>query len=33
MSSKMYIDHIKYPLFSSECNETWIFSTDFWKIL
>ena len=27
---KMYIGlHVKYPLFLSDCNETWIFSTDF----
>jgi len=27
---KMYIVlHVKYPLFSPECNGTWIFSTDF----
>ena len=23
----------KYPLFLSDLSETWIFSTDFWKIL
>jgi hypothetical protein len=23
--------HVKYPLFLSDCNETWIFSTDFEK--
>jgi hypothetical protein len=23
--------HVKYPLFLSDFNETWIFSTDFWK--
>ena len=25
--------HVKYPLFLSDFNETWIFWTDFWKIL
>ena len=23
--------HVKYPLFVSDFNETWIFCTDFWK--
>jgi hypothetical protein len=32
--SKMYIDlQIKYPLFLSDLNNTWIFSTDYWKML
>jgi hypothetical protein len=25
--------HVKYPLFFSDVNETWIFSTNFWKSL
>ena len=25
--------HVKYPLFLSDYNESWIFSTDFWKIM
>jgi hypothetical protein len=32
--SKMYIGlHVKYPLFLSDINETWIFYTDFLKII
>ena len=31
---KMYVGlHVKYPLFLSEFNETWIFETYFLKIL
>jgi len=31
---KKYIGvHVKYPLFLFSFNETWIFWTDFWKIL
>ena len=34
MWSKMYIDlHVKYPLFLSDINGSWIFATDFRKIL
>ena len=25
--------HVKYPLFLSDTNESWMFSTDFWKTL
>jgi hypothetical protein len=34
MMSWMYIDlHVKYLLFLPHFNKTWIFSTDFWKLL
>jgi hypothetical protein len=34
LSSKMSKRlHVKYPLFLSDLNKTWIFSTDFWKKL
>jgi hypothetical protein len=30
----MYIGfHVKYPLFLSDFNETWILDQDFWEIL
>ena len=29
---KIYISlHVKYPLFLSDFNETWLLYTDFWK--
>ena len=31
MAKKMYIGHVMYPLFSSDFDETWNFSTDFSK--
>jgi hypothetical protein len=32
--TKIYIGcHVKYPLFLSDCNETWNFSADFRKIV
>jgi hypothetical protein len=34
MLSEMYIGpHVKYLLFLSYFYETWIFSTDFWRII
>jgi len=34
MWSKMHIGlHVKYTLFLSDFNETWIFLTDLWKLL
>jgi len=33
-TKKMYIGlHVKYPLFLSDFNETWIFLADLWKLL